>query len=90
MLRKISKEFIKMTFDKWFNKQSILLKAILLLIPGVNWVMECLIRLSVMLRTKSVLHIVVFILFLVVGWGWFLGAIDFIYMILTGHLIFAE
>lgn len=79
-----------MTFDKWFNKQSILLKAILLLIPGVNWVMECLIRLSVMLRTKSVLHIVVFILFLVVGWGWFLGAIDFIYMILTGHLIFAE
>ena len=90
MLRKISKEFIKMTFDKWFNKQSILLKAILLLIPGVNWVMECLIRLSVMLRTKSVLHIVVFILFLVVGWGWFLGAIDFIYMILTGHLFFAE
>lgn len=90
MLRKISKEFIKMTFDKWFNKQSILLKAILLLIPGVNWVMECLIRLSVMLRTKSVLHIVVFILFLVVGWGWFLGAIDFIYMLLTGHLIFAE
>ena len=79
-----------MTFDKWFNKQSILLKAILLLIPGVNWVMECLIRLSVMLRTKSVLHIVVFILFLVVGWGWFLGAIDFIYMILTGHLFFAE
>ncbi len=79
-----------MAFDKWFNSQSLLLKAILLLIPGVNWVMELLIRLSVMLRTKSVLHIVVFIVFLCVGWGWFLGVIDFIYMLVTGHLIFAE
>lgn len=79
-----------MAFDKWFNSQSVLLKAILLLIPVVNWVMELLIRLSVMLRTKSVLHIVVFIVFLCVGWGWFLGVIDFIYMLVTGHLIFAE
>lgn len=79
-----------MAFDKWFNSQSLLLKAILLLIPGVNWVMELLIRLSVMLRTKSVLHIVVFIVFLCVGWGWFLGVIDFIYLLVTGHLIFAE
>lgn len=79
-----------MKFDKWFNSQSVLLKAILLLIPVVNWVMELLIRLSVMLRTKSVLHIVVFIVFLCVGWGWFLGVIDFIYMLVTGHLIFAE
>lgn len=79
-----------MAFDKWFNKQSVLLKAILLLIPGVNWVMECLIRLSVMLRTKSVVHVVVFLLFLLVGWGWFLGVIDFVYMLLTGHLILAS
>lgn len=79
-----------MQFDKWFNKQSVLIKAILLLIPGVNWVVECLVRLSVMLKTKSVLHIVVFLLFLFVGWGWFLGAIDFVYMLLTGHLFLAE
>ena len=77
-------------FDKWFNKQSTLIKALLLLIPGVNWVCECLVRLSVALRTKSVLHIVVFVLFLVVGWGWFLGLIDFIYMLLKGHLILAD
>lgn len=89
-MRIIDKEYLIMTFDKWFNKQSVLLKAILLLIPGVNWVMECLIRLSVMLRTKSVVHIVVFLLFLLVGWGWFLGVIDFIYMLLTGHLILAD
>lgn len=79
-----------MSFDKWFNSQSVLLKAILLLIPGVNWVVECLVRLSVMLRTKSVIHIVVFILFLLVGWGMVLCVIDFIYMLLTGHLILAD
>lgn len=79
-----------MTFDKWFNKQSVLLKALLLLIPGVNWVVECLIRLSVMLRTKSVTHVVVFVLFLLVGWGWFLGAIDFVWMLVTGHLFLAK
>lgn len=79
-----------MNFDKWFNSQSVLLKAILLLIPFVGWVVECLVRLSVMLRTKSVVHIVVFLVFLFVGWGWFLGVIDFIYMLLTGHLILAD
>lgn len=80
----------KMQFDKWFNKQSVLLKVILLILPVVGWIVECLIRLSVMLRTKSIVHIVVFILFLVVGWGWVLNVIDLIYMVLTGHLILAD
>ena len=79
-----------MTFDKWFNKQSVLLKAILLLLPFVGWVCECLVRLSVALRTKSVIHIVVFLAFLFIGWGWILGVIDFVYMLMTGHLILAE
>ena len=79
-----------MQFDKWFNSQSVLIKAILLLIPFVGWVVECLVRLSVMLRTKSVLHIVVFVLFVAVGWGWFLAIADFVYMLLTGHLFLAE
>lgn len=79
-----------MTFDKWFNKQSTLIKAILLLLPVVGWICECLIRLSVALRTKSVVHILVFLLFLLVGWGWFLGVIDFIYMLVTGHLILGK
>ena len=79
-----------MTFDKWFNSQSTLIKAILLLLPVVGWVCECLVRLSVALRTKNIIHIVVFILFLVVGWGWFLGLIDFVYLLLKGHLILAD
>ena len=79
-----------MTFDKWFNSQSTLVKAILLLLPVVGWVCECLIRLSVMLRTKNIVHVVVFVLFLVVGWGWFLGLIDLIYLLVKGHLILAD
>lgn len=79
-----------MAFDKWFNNQSVLIKAILLLLPVVGWVCECLVRLSVALRTKSVLHIIVFLAFLFIGWGWILGVIDFIYMLLTGHLILAK
>lgn len=79
-----------MTFDKWFNQQSVLVKAILLLLPIVGWACECLVRLSVALRTKNIVHIVVFLAFLFIGWGWFLGAIDFVYMLLTGHLILAE
>ena len=79
-----------MTFDKWFNKQSVLVKAILLLLPVVGWVCECLVRLSVMLRTKNIIHVVVFLAFLFIGWGWFLGAIDFVYMLVKGHLILAE
>lgn len=38
-----------MQFDKWFNSQSTWLKVLLLVIPFVGWVMEILIRLSVML-----------------------------------------
>jgi hypothetical protein len=79
-----------MQFDKWFNSQSMLVKAILLLIPGVNWVCELLVRLSVALRTKSTLHIVVLCVFAFVGWGWFLGAADFVYLLLKGHLFLAE
>ena len=79
-----------MNFDKWFNSQSRLVQVILLIIPFVGWIVELLVRLSIMLRTKSVTHIVVFILFLVVGWGWVLNVVDIIVLALTGHLILAE
>ena len=79
-----------MQFHKWFNKQSVLMKALLLLIPGVNWVVECLVRFSVLAKKKTTLHLIVFLLFLFVGWGWILGVIDFVYMLLNGHLILAD
>ncbi len=79
-----------MTFDKWFNKQSTLMKVILLLIPFVGWVTEILIRLSVMLRTKSLIHIVVFLFFVIIGWSWIFCVIDLIYLVLKGHLILGK
>ena len=79
-----------MEFDVWFNKQTTLVKAILLIIPFVNWIVELLVRLSVMLRTKNPVHIVVFVVFLVFGWGWFLGLLDLIYCLVVGHLFLAE
>lgn len=78
-----------MSFDKWFNKQDRLLQVILLIIPFVGWVVELLVRLSVMLRKKDVVSIVVFILFVVVGWSWILCVIDLVYLVLKGHLILA-
>ena len=79
-----------MTFDKWFYDQSKLVQVILLLLPFVGWVVELLIRLSVMLRTKETIHIVVFVVFVVLGWGWILAIADLIYLLLKGHLFLAE
>ena len=78
-----------MNFDKWFNSQDRIVQVILLIIPIVGWIVELLVRLSIMCRTMSAVHVVVFILFLAVGWGWFLCLIDLIYLALKGHLILA-
>lgn len=77
-----------MTFDKWFNKQSRLVQIILLLIPGVNWIMELLVRWSVALRKKDLLHILVAILvtFLGLGFGW----LDLVWILLFKHMILAK
>ncbi len=78
-----------MSFDKWFNKQDRLVQVLLLLIPFVGWVTELLVRLSVALNKKDAVSIIVFVLFLAVGWGWFLCLIDLVYLIIKGHLILA-
>ena len=78
-----------MSFDKWFNKQDRLIQVILMILPVVGWIVECLVRLSILLRTKSALHLVVFLLFLFVGWSWIVVVIDLVYLILKGHLLFA-
>ena len=79
-----------MTFDKWFNSQDRLVQVILLVIPFVGWIVECLVRLMVALRTKSIIHIVVLLLFLFVGWTWILCVIDLVYLILKGNLILGK
>ena len=79
-----------MQFDKWFYKQSTLVKVLLLVLPFVGWICECLIRLSIALREKTAFHFVVLGVFFVLGEFWILGVIDLIYFLVNGHLIFAE
>ncbi|CDD92103.1 unknown [Coprobacillus sp. CAG:826] len=78
-----------MTFDKWFNQQDRLVQIILLLIPGLNWIMEILIRLSVFLRKKDIVSLLLFIL-VIPGVGVVLGWVDLIWTLLFGHLILAD
>lgn len=78
-----------MTFDKWFNQQDRLVQIILLLIPGLNWIMEILIRLSVFLRKKDIVSLFLFIL-VIPGVGVVLGWVDLIWTLLFGHLILAD
>jgi len=73
---------------KWFYKQSKLVQLILLLIPGVNWVVEILVRWSAFLSRPKLLTLVFAILATVgnVIFGW----VDLIWLLLFNHLLFAK
>ena len=78
-----------MEFDKLFNKQSRLVQILLLFIPVVNWFTEILVRLSVFLRKKDIVSLLLFIL-VIPGVGIILGWVDLIWTLLYGHLILAD
>lgn len=75
---------------KWFENQNRLVQIILLIIPIVGWIIELLVRWSAFLSNKSVVTLVVAIIFTFFGWGWIFNLIDVIFLALTGHLIFAK
>lgn len=77
-----------MTFDKWFEKQSLLVKVILMLIPGVNWVIEILVRVSAFMRKNSSINLLGLILGIFAGWFW--GFVDLVVLIVTGNLFLIE
>ncbi len=78
-----------MTFDKWFNSQSRLIQIILLIIPGVNYIVELLVRLSVYLRKKDAVSLVIFLIS-ALGIGFILGYVDLIWVLLFNHLFLGE
>ena len=73
---------------KWFNSLPRLVQIILLLIPGVNWIIELLIRWSKFLESKDAVSLIVAILVTVFGvvFGW----LDLIWCLLFKHLILAK
>ncbi len=77
-----------MKFDKWFDEQSLLIKAILLIIPFVGWVVEILVRLSAFLRNKSGVNLVGLIIGIIGNVIW--SIIDFVVLLVTGHLFLLE
>ena len=79
-----------MKFDKWFNKQSRLIQLILLLIPGVNWITELLVRASRFLRTKDGMDLLILVLSIIPVTGVVLGFLDFFCVLLYKHLAFAK
>lgn len=72
----------------WFNSLPRLVQIILLLIPGVNQVVEIVIRWSAFIHTKSILTLVVAII--VTFFGFVFGWVDVIWCLLFKHLIFAN
>ena len=74
--------------EKWFEKQSRLVQLILLLIPGVNWVVEVLVRWSHALRKGSLFKYIIAIV--VTVFGAFVGLLDLVWCLLFKHLIFCD
>ena len=77
-----------MEFDKWFEKQSLLIKVILLVLPLVGWVVEILVRLSATLRKSTSVNLVGLILGIIGNWIW--QIVDLVYLILKGNLLLLE
>ena len=75
--------------EKWFKKQSRLVQIILLLIPGVNWLVEVLVRWSHALRKKSLIKYLVAIL-VTIPTGIIIGWLDCVWCFLFKHLFFCK
>ena len=77
-----------MSIARGFNKLPRLVQLLLLLIPGVNWITEIVVRWSAFLTTKSLLTLIFAIVVTVAGivFGW----VDLIWVLLFKHLIFAK
>ena len=68
----------------WFNKQSRLVQILLLLIPGVNWLTELVVRWSTWLKKGGLIRLVVSIL--VTFFGFAFGWLDLVWVLLFKKL----
>ena len=79
----------KSGFAGWFYSQNFLVQLILLLIPGVNWVVEILVRWSAWLKTKSLITLI-FAILVTIPSGIVIGWLDLVWVLLFRHLLFAK
>jgi hypothetical protein len=78
-----------MEFQNWFYKQNLLVKVILLLIPVVNWIVEILVRASILLKKNTLTNIIGLVLF-IIPWGAILSWVDLVMILLGNKLIITE
>ena len=72
---------------KWFSKQGLIVKLLLLLIPAVNWITEIAIRWTNFLKKGSILNLI-FAIFVTVGGGIVMGYLDAIFVLISGKVLF--
>lgn len=75
---------------EWFNKQSNIVKFILLILPLVGWICEVVIRWSIVITKGGVLNIVLAIVYTFIGWAWILGVIDAILVLLGNKMLLVD
>lgn len=74
--------------EKWFEKQSRLVQLLLLLIPGVNWVVEVLVRLDHAQRKGTLLKWLIALL--TIPFGMIFGWLDLVWSLLFKHLFLCD
>lgn len=79
-----------MEFDVWFSKLNKVLQIVLLVIPFVGWVVEILIRLSIMLKTSHMIHVGALLVFVLFGWFHIPVILDVISLLLRKKLIYQD
>ena len=72
---------------KKFQELPRLIQIILLLIPGVNWITEIVVRVSALFEKSSLENVLGFVLGVV--FGLILGWVDLVWCLLFKHLLFA-
>ena len=68
----------------WFNNQSRLVQLILLLIPGVNWLTELIVRWSTFAKKGGLLRLIICLI--VTFAGVFVGWLDLVWVLLFKKL----
>ena len=69
----------------WFNKQSKLIQILLLVIPGINWVTEVLVRWSTWSKKGGLIRLVICILVTIPS-GIIVGWLDAVWVLLFDRL----
>lgn len=77
-----------MEFDTWFYSQKKYIQILLLVFPVVGWVVEILVRLSIILKEDNIINIGAFAAILLFGWAWVLVLADVVYLVLKNKLLF--